>query len=167
MKRLISAALSLILLLSLSFTFFGCEPKEPDNAYIARQLGLELPEYSMFSFARDHVDGDRGYVFGEMTFAEETGAQVYESMLTTPGWQVLPLPEELSLMVYGGSDDNTVYASYTDDLIPRVDYGCYFYKDRRDGGKSGADPGERFSGDFIIAIYDSASCVLYYYELSR
>jgi len=167
LKRYVSIVLSAALLLALFCTLSGCARKEPDDAYIARQLGLELPAYTLFSFARDHAgDDDEGFVYGEMTFSEEAGGQLYDKMLSTDTWQVLPLPEKLSLMVYGGSSDGTVYSSYADNMIPEVEHGCYFYKDRSTAGEISKSR-ERFSNDFIIAIYDSENCALYYYELAK
>lgn len=85
-------------------------------------------------------------------------------------WNALPLSENLNLMFYGGERDGVYYDF---DLaqqanMPKVEHGFYYFQDRHRksaDSSSDADIFDRGSYNFSLAVYDSATDRLYYFEL--
>lgn len=85
-------------------------------------------------------------------------------------WKELPLSENLSLMFYGGERDGVYYAYdfAAQANMPKVEHGFYCFQDRHskstDSG-SDAEILDRGSYNFSMAVYDSDTDRLYYFEL--
>lgn len=85
-------------------------------------------------------------------------------------WKELPLPENLNLMFYGGERDGIYYDF---DLaqqanMPKIAHGFYYFQDRhrKSSDSSGdAEIFDRGSYNFSLAVYDSDTDKLYYFEL--
>lgn len=85
------------------------------------------------------------------------------------GWKELPLSENLSLIMYGGEKDGMAYGYNLAEeaKIPRVENGYYYFCDRHSESTNSADDSELFnrsSFNFSIAIYDSDTDKMYYFE---
>ena len=82
----------------------------------------------------------------------------------------LPLPENLSLILYGGDKGNTRYGSYfkprDGEAFPTVEAGYYMVLDRNNGEirEITSDIIYHSSNNFTIAIYDSENKMMYYFE---
>ena len=85
------------------------------------------------------------------------------------GWKKLPLSENLDLIMYGGNRDGVGY-SYNlaeEAGIPKIENGYYFFEDRHSESNNSEDDSElfdRYSFNFSIAIYDSDTDKLYYFD---
>ena len=79
------------------------------------------------------------------------------------GWSALPLPEELAGVLYEGMEG--IYPS--DARIPRVEHGCWYFRDRFDpqSPDSGKPLAERGAYNFTAALYDADTQTLYYCEV--
>lgn len=85
------------------------------------------------------------------------------------GWKELPLPENLSLTFYGGERDGMYYDFDLADQanMPKVEHGFYCFQDRHSKSidSSDAEIFDRGSYNFSLAVYDSDTGRLYYFEL--
>lgn len=84
-------------------------------------------------------------------------------------WNKLPLSENLNLVMYGGEKDGISYGYNLAEeaRIPRVENGYYIFNDRSSESKDSADDSElfnRYSFNFSIAVYDSDTDRMYYFE---
>lgn len=85
-------------------------------------------------------------------------------------WNALPLSENLNLMFYGGERDGVYYDF---DLaqqanMPKVEHGFYYFQDRHrksTDSSSDVDIFDRGSYNFSLAVYDTDTDRLYYFEL--
>ena len=84
-------------------------------------------------------------------------------------WNKLPLSENLNLIMYGGEKDGVTYGYELakEAHIPKIENGYYIFEDRSSESTDSADDTElfdRYSFNFSIAIYDSDTNKMYYFE---
>ena len=87
-------------------------------------------------------------------------------------WQEFPLPENLSIALWGGTAGQTQWGSLlTDDsgepLMPEVENGYYWFRDRHSKSTDETDPSAlltRSSFNFTLAVYDADSEKVYCFE---
>ena len=84
-------------------------------------------------------------------------------------WHKLPLSENLNLIMYGGSLNETYYGYElaNEAGIPKIENGYYVFVDKHKKSKdiySDKDLFNRASFNFIVALYDEESNSFYYYE---
>lgn len=160
MKRF---AVSFLGVLMIVMAVSGCTGKKPAEQYVSEQLNCSLPaaEKSEASDTHGGFHGEGEYA-ATIRFDTVHGAQLTEQLQNTDGWKVLPLEEELELLMYGGSS----YGYYFADIagIPKVENGCYYFIDRQhDTERTGLL--YRRSYNFSLAIYDLDENILYYCEI--
>jgi len=149
-----------LLILTLVLLFLtGCVA-ETDN--ISATLGTDVSGGEILisedSHSGFHGDGETYIVF---QFRNENQFSVPEG----PFWHELPLTGNLSTILYGNNQ------MLTDDAgnprVPEIQNGFYFFCDRH---SKSTDPTKdaglfsRNSLNFTLAVYDSDTCTLYYYE---
>lgn len=87
-------------------------------------------------------------------------------------WKPLPLGRTLTALAYGLREGANQFGPYVTGrgggaLLPEIERGYYFFKDRR--SEAAADGGEgilsRASLNFTLAVFDTERNRLYYYEL--
>lgn len=106
-----------------------------------------------------HGDGD---TFVVITFPQ-TDWPALEGEMTGPYWHPLPLTDNLFKVTYSlalGKDG--------EPFFPEVSQGYYYFRDRHSESRDPADDSELFgrgSWNFTMAVYDSQTGTLYYYEL--
>lgn len=135
---------------------------EPEKTY----FGFSKTEFPVVEEADTHggFHGD-----GAHRLILDCSQKPEQAEALVSGWWELPLPENLSLILYGGERDGVVYGY---DLaeeagLPVVEHGWYRFYDRH--GES-ADPEDasalfdRSSYNFSLGIYDSDTDQLYYFE---
>lgn len=84
-------------------------------------------------------------------------------------WNKLPLSENLNLIMYGGEKDGVKYGyDLTEEAhMPAIENGYYMFEDRHSESKDSRDDSDlfgRYSLNFSIAIYDSDTDKMYYFE---
>lgn len=109
-----------------------------------------------------HGDGSY-YLILDCSDNIEAALQIVE------GWNALPLSETLSLVMYGGERDSVGY-SYNlaqEAHMPEVENGYYSFTDRHPEAEDDTDDGQllsRSSFNFTLAVYDTDTNRLYYFE---
>ena len=84
-------------------------------------------------------------------------------------WNELPLSENLNLIMYGGEKDGKTYGYDLSEEahMPVIENGYYYFEDRHSEAKDVSDDSELFSRasyNFSLAVYDSETNRLYYFE---
>ncbi len=84
-------------------------------------------------------------------------------------WNKLPLSENLNLIMNGGNKDGVTYGYELAEEahIPKIENGYYKFEDRSSESTDSSDDTELFdrgSFNFSIAIYDSDTNKMYYFE---
>ena len=113
-----------------------------------------------------------GKTFIEITFSDNNET-LEEEIKTNSNWTEMPLSENLHTLVYGKTSDTESVGPYVADednkpLFPNIENGYYFFKDRHSESKNASDDTavlKRNSFNFAIAIFDSTTRAIYYYEL--
>ena len=157
LKRITPLLLSLLLL-----TGCGKNNRASRAMTIADELGiLESTLLTLEdSHGGFHGDGDTFVCFQAPEFQ--------------PGedWQEFPLPENLSIALYGGMIGDMQWGSLlTDDSgeprMTAVENGYYYFRDRHSKSTDETDPSallDRSSFNFTLAVYDADSEMVYYFE---
>lgn len=128
-----------------------------DESYVKRLTGLEIKQGSIRLWKDTH-----GGFLGDGV----TAAKIDYGMSPPKGWDELPLPGDLSALLYGDGDDQPFF-SFGEGIpsVPDVQNGCYFFNDRADGGESDTPLTKRISFNFTVAIYDSDTGLIYLYSV--
>lgn len=84
-------------------------------------------------------------------------------------WNALPLSENLDLIMFGGEKDGMTYGYNLSEKahMPRIENGYYYFMDRHSEAIDPSDDSSLFgraSFNFTLAMYDSDTNVLYYFE---
>ena len=85
-------------------------------------------------------------------------------------WKPLPLTENLQLIMYGGEKNGISYDGYNlseQAKMPEVENGYYCFYDRHPNAKdphNDSDLLKRASFNFSLAVYDTDSDIMYYFE---
>ncbi len=85
------------------------------------------------------------------------------------GWKELPLSENLALILYGGEKDGRTYGYYLAEEanIPEIQNGYFCFLDRHSESTdihSDAELFNRASFNFSLALYDTDTDRMYYFE---
>ena len=134
-----------------------------ENAAGTEQLGLDLSAGTVVAERDTHggFHGD-GETFVVMTF-QQGDRPALEREMTGPCWHPLPLTGSLARVTR-----DLALGEEGEPLFPEVDQGWYYFRDRHSQSRDPADDSELFgrgSWNFTLAIYDSRTGTLYYYEL--
>lgn len=84
-------------------------------------------------------------------------------------WKELPLSKNLNLIMYGGEKDGMTYGYNLAEeaKIPEIENGYYYFCDRHSESTDSSDDTNLFtraSFNFTLAIYDSDTDRMYYFE---
>lgn len=85
------------------------------------------------------------------------------------GWKELPLSKNLNIIMYGGEKDGMTYGYNLAEeaKIPEIKNGYYYFFDRHSESTDASDDTNllaRASFNFTLAIYDSDTDRMYYFE---
>lgn len=149
-----------LLVLTLCFAVLsGCDGNNPQQE-AERTLNLTLPMAAQTACSDSHGgflgDGETRIC---LTFDEAEANQVEQTVAETLGWQVLPMEESLSLILYGGETESGyrqgILESDTPE-IPRCQSGYWYFQDRTPPGDLDTE-----LRNFTAAIYDTDTRTLY------
>ncbi|MBO5328889.1 MAG: hypothetical protein J6B04_06925 [Clostridia bacterium] len=163
--------LSFLLILCI-YSLTACTSTATEHEIISKDLGVDVSKGQVQIYRDDHggFHGD-GETYAKITFSDES---FYNAIQNNAEWARLPLTQILTVVVYGGTLPNgDSWESFIKDeddklLIPSISDGYYFFKDRHIESKSEKEDSpifDRYSMNFTLAIYDSQSKVLYFYEI--
>ena len=86
----------------------------------------------------------------------------------TKEWKILPLTENLQLLMYGGEKEDHFYNYNLADAsnIPEIKNGYYYFYDRYANSKDTKDDTNIFRGsfNFSLALYDLDTDIMYLLE---
>lgn len=142
-----------------------------EHEIISDALGMDVSACEIKTFTDTHGGflGD-GTTYAELIFPDDSFCATIQN---NAKWVSLPLSQELQVVVYGGTRQNgESWTPFVRDengspLIPTITNGYYFFKDRQaEIGKEQDDSMlfQRYSMNFILAIYDADAQTLYYYK---
>lgn len=145
------------------------QPKKRLTDGISKALSIDVTDgtvlYSEDSHGGFHGDG---MSFTKIQFKSRVCLEEIEN---SADWSRLPLPEEMSVLLYGGkiaglSYEPLRFGSTTAPCMSKaVENGYYYFSDRlaRDNPKSEKENFlERGSYNFDLAIYDADTDIMYY-----
>lgn len=92
-----------------------------------------------------------------------------QALENVSSWKKFPLSENLDLLLYGGEKDGVTYGYHLAEKakIPGIKNGYYRFYDRHSESMDRSDDSElldRYSFNFSLAVYDSDTDRLYYFE---
>lgn len=164
MRKLISVFGEILIIIII---FSGCGGKKSTEEYVSKQLNCSLPAAEKVESSDTHggFHGEGEYT-AAICFDTVHGEELAEQLQSTDGWKVLPLEEELELLMYGGSRGGSSYGYYFADKagIPKIENGCYYFIDRQQDTERTELLYHR-SYNFSLAIYDLDENILYYCEI--
>lgn len=159
MKHTAALALMLVALFALS----GCSTDAPrTDAFSLSKQGFTVVT-AQDTHGGFHGDGTSISVF-------DCAPHTQAALRIIEGWNALPLPETLQLLLYGGEKDGVSYTFYLAEeaSMPTIEQGFYRFIDRHAEAQDAADASallERSSLNFSLAIYDSAVGRFYVLEV--
>ncbi len=155
----ISATISaLILLVVLSSC--SIDP-QPDNYF-----GFSKESFTVVE-ERDTHGGFHGD--GSCYLILDCSNHVDAALNIAANWNQLPLSENLKLIMYGGEKDGMTYGYNLSEKahMPAIENGYYRFEDRHSEANDVSDDSGLFSRasfNFSLAVYDSDTNRLYYFE---
>ncbi|MDD4760670.1 MAG: hypothetical protein PHU66_07665 [Bacteroidaceae bacterium] len=164
-KRFMCILLLLIIICSLT----GCF-SQSINKRISNTIEIRLPTNLKIDYEDTHggFHGD-GETFAKIEFDTSEAENISLQITNHKGWRNLPLSENLNLIMYGGEKNNVEYVyNFAERLgIPYIENGYWFFTDRhRESSFSEKDEDlfQRNSFNFTLALYDTDTNTLYYFE---
>lgn len=138
---------------------------------ISLESDINIGSGKIVTYRDDHggLHGD-GTTFAIIDFGKENMKDKYKE---NKEWKPLPLTENLEILNYGsktGEEWNrlpTIADDKIKPLIPRIEKGYYFFKDRHfesQDPKDDTDIFNRYSMNFTFAVFDEDSNKMYYYK---
>ena len=172
MKRIVIVLSALMLAV---LTMPGCvlSGRADTKTTVGKWVELDLKEASVETDRDTHggFHGDGNWFVqidcSRRPLADEIGKNEH--------WKPLPVSENVSALLYGGSGWSTVVkiddydaGVFDEPLFPEVTNGWYYFYDRHDNAKdrySDANVLSRYSFNFIVAVYDADTDTLYFCKL--
>ena len=168
-KRIICAVLALAILAALA----GCGSKS-ELKNISKILSVDCSGAEIVSqydsHGGFHGDGTSFYAL------QCSDSSTLEAIQASDEWKPFPLSDSLKTAIWGLQDEEHDYApmiikdnDWDNPLIPQVENGYYFFRDRHSDAVDPYDDTHvfdesRYSFNFSVAVYDADTDRLYYAE---
>ena len=158
MKKWLAITALLICMITLS----SCSSDAKNENY----LGFSRKGFSVVA-EQDTHGGFHGDGFYNLTLDCSKNAEA--ALKAVENWNAFPLPENLSLILYGGERDGVGYKFNLAEKakIPAIENGFYCFLDRHSEASNPSDDADLFdraSMKFSLALYDSDTNRFYYVE---
>lgn len=152
----------IISILCIAVIFTSCDGQSTEKI-IKNEIGVDISGCIIESDKDSHTGflGD-----GETLVTIDCSQNKDEILNQISGWNKLPLTENLQIVMYGDNEGNGYRLAY-ENGIPEITDGYYKFINRHDEAKSkSSDSGmlEAYSMNFTLALYDSETDIMYYYE---
>lgn len=151
MKRFLALTLAVLAALYGLFGCAGVSEGERKLSRIGKELGIDLSAGTLVGFEDDHG----GFHGDGTTYAEIDLDKPVEGLAEAPGWRPLPLSENA---------ERAVRLCQTEAVLPGKGF-YYLYDSQSENPYDDTDLHDRYSWNFIIAVYDDQASRLYYYQL--
>lgn len=158
MKRILAVVYAFVLLAALSSCLTSLLPDNYFGFYKQRFTVVE------------EKDTHGGFVGdGAYYLILDCSDNTEDALSIVADWNELPLSENLNLIMYGGEKDDVTYGYDLSEKahMPVIENGYYYFEDRHSEAKDVSDDSELFSRasfNFSLAVYDSDTNRLYYFE---
>lgn len=158
-KILLIVALLLSLLLS-----FGCTNAEkPKQKTLDAEFGFSQEDFTVVEEYDTHAwMGD-----GRYYLTLDCSNNVDKANEVVKDWQKLPFTEDIKLIMYGDVQHGSFYERKDSNTkFPEIENGSYMVVNRHNGGEAEQvdDLPYMSSNNFTIAVYDSDTNKMYYFE---
>lgn len=130
---------------------------------VSDTVGVDVTDSTVLTasetYAGFHGDGE---ITAKLILRNETAADIEAAVAMDPGWQQVPMPEEIRQLCDLFADEQG------NPLVPDVKKGAYFFCDRH---SQSADPHDyhavhqRASYNFTLVVYNANAQMLYFMEL--
>lgn len=162
MKKALAA---IIVFLALTLSACALRPTSSWPSTLSN-FGFSEGDFTVISEADSHggFHGD-----GDSCIVLDCSGDRDKALEIVSDWNALPLSENLQLIMYGGENGTAYYAfNLAEEAgIPLISNGYYRFCDRHSQSSNSADDSDllsRASYNFSLAIYDTDTDTLYYYE---
>lgn len=158
MKRILAVVYAFVLLAALS----SCLTSLQSDSY----FGFSKQRFTVV----EEKDTHGGFVGdGSYYLILDCSDNTEDALSIVADWNELPLSENLNLIMYGGEKDGKTYGYDLSEEahMPVIENGYYYFEDRHSEAKDVSDDSELFSRasyNFSLAVYDSDTNRLYYFE---
>ena len=158
MKRILAVVYAFVLLAALS----SCLTSLQSDSY----FGFSKQRFTVV----EEKDTHGGFVGdGSYYLILDCSDNTEDALSIVADWNELPLSENLNLIMYGGEKDGKTYGYDLSEEahMPVIENGYYYFEDRHSEAKDVSDDSELFSRasfNFSLAVYDSETNRLYYFE---
>lgn len=154
MKKFFSLAMITLVIVSLC----ACSGQKGDSEY----FGFSIKDFAIEEEG-DFPGGGSYYLILDCSGNKE------KALENLSNWTPLPLSENLNLIMYGGEKDGISYGYNLAEKakIPAIENGYYYFYDRHSKSTDSSDDSELFSRasfNFSIAVYDSDTDRMYYFD---
>lgn len=130
---------------------------------IGKKLDVDLSRATLAQYRDSHggFHGD-GDTFAVIMLPEDAAPEAESRMeYGAPWWKPLPLPEDLSRVLYGDGENGPLCP----DAVPEVERGWYFFYDAQGHPYIEESLFSQTSFNFSIALYDADTQTMYYFSL--
>lgn len=162
---------AVVLALLLAALCAGCGKAENVLPYA---LGVTLTDSTVAEHWDDHGAMSDGTGYWRVELSQKDAAALEKQAQTGEGWHPLPVNEDVETLLYGwewqeGSELFSAGPYLTgkdgNPLLPQVEDGYWFFYDDQTKSYETAGVLDRYSYNFIAAVYDKVAGVLYCGEL--
>ena len=156
----------LLVIITLSSPFlFDYILKAKRNHFIKDTFGFNKKEFKVLK----ETDSHRGFHGdGDYVLILDCSENKEKALEYTKEWEILPLTENLQLLMYGGEKEDHFYNYNLADAsnIPEIKNGYYYFYDRHANSKDTKDDTNIFRGsfNFSLALYDLDTDIMYLLE---
>ena len=143
----------------------GCAKRDP----IGYTLGVDVSYGTVMNHRDDHggFHGD-GLLAVTVSFSKEQSGDLISKFQQTSGWHSFPMSENVCSALYGNGSRGALILGEDMDPLPEIKEGWYFFRDRHPRAEDPFEDSALFSrGSFnvTLAVFDSETGMLYFYEL--
>lgn len=159
----------IVILLLLIVSVFGCSKNSDQSIFSNIGLNNVKSENISLITKKERKSGFNGDGEDFYAFEIKDTKDILKEIETNKDWKKLPLRENINNIVYG----NNGYSPFITDedgnkLIPPIKNGYYYFYNTSEDAKDKTDDTylkNAYSYNFIIAIFDTDTNMLYYAKL--
>ncbi len=157
-----------IFALCLILTFTSCQVYDMPEEEVADVLGIDTSGGTLITYNDTHggPHGD-GQTYTSISFdSDKTAKEISQNSL----WKPFPLSENINTLIYGSPEEETGPIFETEKqepIFPEIKNGYYYFLDKQAEKENMYDDAhvlddDRYSFNFVIAIYDTDTDTLHY-----
>ena len=160
-------ALFTMILMILLVSLQGCTKKESIDNELSKNLNTKIISgditKSEDTHGGFHNDGERIIV---IQYNDDSANTILSNIQENGKWNEFPMDENLNFLIYGGKKGDMYYGyEFAKKAgIPKIEHGYYYFLNKQTNNQD-TDVLNSPSLNFVIAMFDSDSNTLYYFEV--